>query len=190
MFCMKDRRLTLDTNILVYAMDRDAGARHDLALEIVDRAVASDCVLTLQSLCEFYAAVTGKGKMPHREAEAQVRDWLELFPVVSATPKSLTKALKASRGRPTHTIDPSGDAFRAMHHSSHRVVYGLSYEEVKEHSLSFWDAMVWAVADEAGVTLLLSEGFQHTRRLGGTQFCNPFALNDPLVQIFQTTCEG
>jgi predicted nucleic acid-binding protein len=82
---MKDRRLTLDTNILVYAMDKDAGGRHDVALEIVDRAVSSDCVLTLQSVCEFYAAVTGKGKMPQREAEAQIRDWLELFPMVSAT---------------------------------------------------------------------------------------------------------
>ena len=60
---------------------------------------------------------------------------------------------------------------------------------MKEHSLSFWDAMVWAVADEAGVTLLLSEDFQHMRRLESVQFCNPFALNDPLAQIFETTCE-
>ena len=90
---MRDRRLSLDTNILVYAMDRDAGERHALASEIVDRAVDSDCVLTLQSLCEFYAAVTGKGKMPRKEAEAQINDWLELFPVASATPKSLVKAL-------------------------------------------------------------------------------------------------
>jgi predicted RNase H-like HicB family nuclease len=35
----------------------------------------------------------------------------------------LRDALKASRERPTRTIDTSGDAFRAMHHSSHRVVY-------------------------------------------------------------------
>jgi predicted nucleic acid-binding protein len=149
---MKDRRFTLDTNILVYAMDRDAGGRHYLALEIVNRSVSFDCVLTLQSLCEFFSAVTGKGKMPQEEAEAQIHDWLELFPVVSATPKSLIKALKA----------------------------------VKEHSFSFWDAMLWAAADEAGVTLLLSEDFQHARVLEGIQFCNPFVLDDPLVQIFET----
>ncbi|MHC1730345.1 MAG: PIN domain-containing protein [Syntrophobacteraceae bacterium] len=149
---MKDRRITLDTNILVYAMDRDAGERHDLALDIVNRSVVSGCVLTLQSLCEFYAAVTGKGKMPQKEAEAQIHDWLELFPVVSATSKSLVKALSA----------------------------------VKEHSISFWDAMLWATAVEAGVTLLLSEDFQHARELEGIQFCNPFALDDPLVQIFET----
>jgi predicted nucleic acid-binding protein len=149
---MNDRRFTLDTNILVYAMDRDAGERHELAMEIVDRAVTSDCVLTLQALCEFYAAVTGKGKMPGKEAEAQILDWMELFPVVSATSKSLRKALKA----------------------------------VEEHSLSFWDAMLWATAAEAGVTLLLSEDFQHNRVLEVTRFCNPFSLNDPLTEIFIT----
>lgn len=149
---MKDRRLTLDTNILVYAMDRDAGERHDLAPEIVDRAVASDCVLTLQSLCEFYAAVTAKGKVPRAEAEEQVLDWLELFPVASATPKSLKKALKAAN----------------------------------EHGFSFWDAMLWATADEARVSLLLSEDFQHARVLEGVRFCNPFTLYNPVASIFES----
>jgi predicted nucleic acid-binding protein len=147
---MKDRRLTLDTNILFYAMDRDAGARHKVAMQIVDRASTFDCVLILQSLCEFYAAVTAKSKMPFEEAEAQVNDWMELFPVVSATSKSLTKAMTA----------------------------------VKEHTLSFWDAMLWAASREAGVTMLLSEDFQHDRMLDGIQFCNPFILDAPLDYIF------
>ena len=147
---MKESRLTLDTNILFYAMDRDAVDRHWLAMEIVDRAMIFDSVLTLQSLCEFYAAVTGKGKMPSKEAEAQINDWIQLFPVVSATPKSLTKAIRA----------------------------------VNAHTLSFWDAMLWAVAREAGVTLLLSEDFQHNRILDGIQFCNPFELDRPIEYIF------
>ena len=82
---MKEKRLTLDTNILFYAMDRDAGKRHKLAMEIVDRASVFDCVLILQSLCEFYSAVTGKGNMPPKEAEAQINDWMQLFPVASAS---------------------------------------------------------------------------------------------------------
>ena len=147
---MKDRRLTLDTNILYYAMDRDAGERHKMAVEIVDQAIVFDCVLILQSLCEFYAAVTGKGKMPAQEAEAQINDWIELCPVVSATSKSLTRAIKA----------------------------------VNEHTLSFWDALLWAVAREAGVTMLISEDFQHDRVLGGIRFCNPFKLDRPIVHIF------
>ncbi|MBW2196188.1 MAG: hypothetical protein JRF37_11825 [Deltaproteobacteria bacterium] len=46
---MSGRRFTLDTNILFYAMDKDAGSRHKLAMEIVDRASLSDCVIILQS---------------------------------------------------------------------------------------------------------------------------------------------
>ena len=88
--------------------------------------------------------------MDRKEAEAQINDWLELFAVASATPKSLGKALKA----------------------------------IREHGLSFWDALIWAVVAEAGVALLLSEDFQHTRVLEGVQFCNPFTMEDPLAQVF------
>ena len=54
---------------------------------------------------------------------------------------------------------------------------------VNLHTLSFWDAMLWAVAREAGVTLLLSDDFQHDRILEGIRFCNPFKLDDPIDYI-------
>ena len=57
---------------------------------------------------------------------------------------------------------------------------------VSVHTLSFWDALLWAVAREAGVTLLLSEDFQHDRVLGGVRFCNPFKLNRPMDHIFSS----
>ncbi len=52
-------------------MDQEAGERHQLAMKIVDRAIVFDSVLTLQSLGEFYAAVTRKikcrpGKQKHK----------------------------------------------------------------------------------------------------------------------------
>ncbi len=52
-------------------------------------------------------------------------------------------------------------------------------EAVRKHSLSFWDAMLWSVAKEAGVTVLLSEDLQDGRELGGVRFRNPFATADP-----------
>jgi predicted nucleic acid-binding protein len=78
-------RFTLDTNLLVYSIDNAAGVRHRVAREIVDRAVESECWLTLQALGEFYVAVTRKGMTPPVEAAAQVGDWLELFPTVAAS---------------------------------------------------------------------------------------------------------
>jgi predicted nucleic acid-binding protein len=56
---------------------------------------------------------------------------------------------------------------------------------VNAHTLSFWDAMLWAVAREAGVTLLLSDDFQHDRILDGIRFCNPFKLDRPIDYIFK-----
>jgi hypothetical protein len=60
MRAMSVDRITLDTNILIYAIDKDAGIRHQRAMGIVDDAVQQDCVLVLQALSEFFSAVTRK----------------------------------------------------------------------------------------------------------------------------------
>lgn len=91
------KRLSLDTNILIYALDKDSGLKHEVASKIVDEAIYYGCVLTLQSLSEFYSVATGKGKMSTTDAEAQISDWMELFPVVRAGPATLLKAVKAVR---------------------------------------------------------------------------------------------
>jgi predicted nucleic acid-binding protein len=95
---MTAERFSLDTNILVYAADLDAGFRHDRACEIVEHAARRSCVLTLQALAEFFHAVTRKGIVPRDEAAQQVRDWLELFPVEAADADALRLALDASSG--------------------------------------------------------------------------------------------
>jgi predicted nucleic acid-binding protein len=45
---------------------------------------------------------------------------------------------------------------------------------VVEHGLSFWDAMIWATAEQAGCRLLISEDLQDGRVLGGVRFVDPF----------------
>lgn len=93
-------RFTLGTNILVYSVDNAAGARHDLAAEIVDRAAEQACWLTLQAIGEFYAAVTRKGIVPRADAAAQATDWLEMFPSIGASAASVRSALgEAASGR-------------------------------------------------------------------------------------------
>ena len=136
-------RFSLDTNILVYAVDRDAGERHRRSRELVGRAALSDCVLTTQSLAEFFHATTRKNLLEPESAGAFVRTWLEVFPVTSADESGLVDAMDA----------------------------------VGEHRLSFWDAMLWAAARQAGCSAILSEDMQHGRRLGGVEFVNPFAAD-------------
>jgi predicted nucleic acid-binding protein len=92
-----DPGLTLDSNILIYAADRDAGIRHDLAQALVTRAAKADCVLTLQALAEFFAVATRKKTVPAASAIAFVNGWQALFRTVSATPATLQAAMAAVR---------------------------------------------------------------------------------------------
>lgn len=144
---MSVERLSLDSNILFYAIDADAGERQEKAREVVRHAALGDCFLSLQTLCEFFASTTRKRKLTVAQAAAHVEDWQTLFPVVAATPASLHLAVRA----------------------------------VENHSLSFWDAMQWAVAKQAGATLLLSEDLQHHRELEGVRFRNPFLVENPFA---------
>ncbi len=100
---MSDRRFTLDTNLLVYALDRQAGERHRLASLIIDRAILVDCHLTLQSISEFFAASTRKRLLPVAEARAQAEDWLDMFPTTAASAGAVRAALAmAASGRASY----------------------------------------------------------------------------------------
>jgi predicted nucleic acid-binding protein len=98
-----DERFTLDTNLLVYAIDSAAGARHDVAGQIIEHAVRLDCWLTLQAVSEFYAVVTRKGIVLPPEAAAQAADWLDLFPSAAASETAVRIALAdAAVGRASY----------------------------------------------------------------------------------------
>jgi len=141
---MSAQRITLDTNLLVYAVDTSARDRHAKALKLVELALKADCVLTLQALGEFYFAVTRKGKLPAAEAKAQIEAWQDLFAVVVAKPSTLNRAITATVSR----------------------------------QIGFWDAMLWATARDAGVTLLLSEDFSDESVLDGVRIVNPLVHKD------------
>lgn len=50
----------------------------------------------------------------------------------------------------------------------------LALEAVRDHRLPFWDALLWASAQRAGVRHLLSEDFQDGFALQDVTFINPF----------------
>jgi predicted nucleic acid-binding protein len=134
-------RLSLDANLLVYAADNQAGERHRLAVALLRRASGADCVLTLQSLGEFFHVITRKGKLAPADAFAAVESLRAAFPVAAAAPEIL----------------------------------GIALPAVLQHGLPYWDAMLWATAQQADCRLLLSEDFQDGRRLGQVTFVDPFA---------------
>ena len=134
-------RFSLDTNILVYAVDLDAGDRHERSKDLVGHAAKQDCILTVQVLAEFYHATTRKRLLEPSSAKSFIQDWLSVFGIAAADDMTLVDAMEA----------------------------------VEEHHLSFWDAMIWAVARQAGCSAIISEDMQSGQRLGGIEFMNPFS---------------
>ncbi len=55
---------------------------------------------------------------------------------------------------------------------------------VEQDRISFWDAMLWATARDAGVNTLLSEDFQHGRVLDGVEIVNPFTASS-VAKLFR-----
>jgi len=92
---MSVERYCLDTNILIYSIDAEAGDRHEKSMHLMREMMTGDCVLTLQSLGEFFHAATRKGKISAKEAIDQVHDWMILFPVTNAVPTTLRMAMHA-----------------------------------------------------------------------------------------------
>lgn len=100
---MSAERFTLDTNILVYSVDGEAGARHAIAVEIIERAALADCWLMLQAVSEFYAVVTRRRLIPRERVLALANGWLDLFPTASASVAAIRAALAAaSAGRASY----------------------------------------------------------------------------------------
>ena len=55
-------------------------------------------------------------------------------------------------------------------------------DAVRAHRLPFWDAMLWASAQRAGVRCLLTEDLQDGFILQSVRFVNPFKqANDRLI---------
>ncbi len=88
-------RFSLDTNILVHAVDRDAGERHGQAREIIGQAARRDCVLTLQALAEFFHATTRKNLLDPARAGVFVRNWVDVFHVTSVDSTALADTMEA-----------------------------------------------------------------------------------------------
>lgn len=58
----------------------------------------------------------------------------------------------------------------------------MALDAVRAHRLAFWDAMLWASAQRAGVRHLLTEDLQDGFALQGVTFINPFKQkNDQLI---------
>jgi len=84
----------VDTNVLVYAHDRDAGDRHVQARQALEDLWASDLgVLSTQVLQELYVNVTGKIRSPISRLHArEIVEQYAAWPVHVVQPRDILSA--------------------------------------------------------------------------------------------------
>jgi predicted nucleic acid-binding protein len=133
-------RSLVDTNILLYANDRNETIKRIRAIELIDQlSAAGELVMSAQCLNEFSAVALRRG-VPISEVRTRVETLHDLGEVLPLTDEITLAAL----------------------------------EVVERHMLSFWDALIWAVAKKADLAVVISEDFQHGRVLDGVTFVDPF----------------
>jgi len=97
---MSGERVFVDTNIIVYAYDRDAGRKHEIARDLmIGLWSAAGAVLSTQILQEFYVTVTRKIASPlTREAAREIiKDYLT-WGIVSNDGDAVLEAIDIETG--------------------------------------------------------------------------------------------
>jgi len=92
-------KVSLDTNVLVCAVDSRDKARRRHALAAIEVTFGLERILTLQALSEFYFVSTTKVGVSASAARIQLTDWQALFPVVTAKPATLLRAIDVHGAR-------------------------------------------------------------------------------------------
>lgn len=74
-------RFTLDSNLLIYAVDNATPEKQEIAANLLARAALLDCILTVQVLGEFLRVVRTKSVTHFGEAVTQAERWATIFPI-------------------------------------------------------------------------------------------------------------
>ena len=136
----------VDTSVLVYRFDARFPAKQAIATELLRRGIADDTVrVPHQAIVEFVSAVT-----------RPLADGRALLTPDDARREAEEMLVQFGVVFPTETLVRT--ALRGS------ATYGLGW----------FDAHLWAYAEEYGLTEILSEDFQHGRFYGTVRAVNPF----------------
>ena len=97
---MSAERFTLDTNILVYAVDARERYKREFATRIIEAAIGLDCPLALQAVGDLYAAATSKLELGAKDAAARAAQLIAGFDTFGYSVYAVRAALEeAPNGR-------------------------------------------------------------------------------------------
>lgn len=88
-------RITLDSNILIYAFDESEPEKQPIAHDLLWLAQSRGAVLTTTALGEFFWVATRKARVPPQRAHRTLSNLMTLFPVVGYGADALDAATRA-----------------------------------------------------------------------------------------------
>jgi predicted nucleic acid-binding protein len=123
-------RVTLDTNILIYAIDSSEGAKHTLASKLLLQAARAKQPLMLQCLNEFSAVVRKKRLMSLATLKKIVEYHNNAFELESPTVGDLLEALQANED---HNL-PIWDAllWATARRSGCKIIFSEDFQDGRE----------------------------------------------------------
>ena len=143
------QKILVDTNIVIYAWDQNEQAKRTRASRLLKTLAAQQTLVISTQVLNEAFATLTRAPRGLRLAHI---DAVQIIHDLARI--SVVLPLNA-----THTL--------------------LAVDAVSRHGLSFWDALIWAVAKAADIPTIYSEDFQHGRQIEGVQFIDPFAAAQP-----------
>lgn len=132
----------VDTNVLIYAHDIDAGRKYEIAKDLLRELwIDRTGILSTQVLQEFYVNATRKIRTPlPKPAARSVVHTYAAWCVAGITPADVS----------------------------------VAFQVEDDSKISFWDALIVAVAIRSGARQVLSEDLNAGQAIAGVTIRNPF----------------
>ena len=87
-------RFAVDSNILVYALDRTDSRKHEIASRVMKSAPLLDCVVPAQVLAEFLNVIRRKSPPYFEQACAQAERWIDILTMLETTSDHILQGAK------------------------------------------------------------------------------------------------
>jgi len=146
-FMIENEGILIDSNILIYAFDKDEKEKNLIAKDILERVANKeiDIFLSTQNLSEFYYNVIKKIKEPLEATEAKEI----IYELISL---SNVNVLKIAENNILSAINLS-------------IEYGISY----------WDALIVSVMKENNIYSIITENEKDFKKIKWLKVVNPFS---------------
>ena len=144
---IENEGILIDSNILIYAFDKDEKEKNLIAKDILERVANKeiDIFLSTQNLSEFYYNVIKKIKEPLEATEAKEI----IYELISL---SNVNVLKIAENNILSAINLS-------------IEYGISY----------WDALIVSVMKENNIYSIITENEKDFKKIKWSKVVNPFS---------------